>query len=172
MKHAAARLSAEAQACLLGYPWPGNVRELDNAIQRALILQQGGLIQPEDFCLGGPLACAPLPAVAPVVVATMRSAPVEAEVLPAESAGALGDDLRRREFQMIIDTQAERPAQGGGRAPGYQPANLALQVGANARCRNGCRGVSVCNMSRLRLKPCRFLFGVSAELAPLLLTPH
>jgi two-component system response regulator FlrC len=109
MKHAAARLSAEAQACLLGYPWPGNVRELDNAIQRALILQQGGLIQPEDFCLGGPLACAPLPVVAPVVVATMRSAPVAAEVPPAESAGGLGDDLRRREFQMIIDTlRAER----------------------------------------------------------------
>ncbi|AZD91113.1 MULTISPECIES: sigma-54-dependent response regulator transcription factor FleR [Pseudomonas] len=109
MKHAAARLSAEAQACLLGYPWPGNVRELDNAIQRALILQQGGLIQPEDFCLGGPLACAPLPAVAPAVVAAARSAPVAAEVPPAESAGALGDDLRRREFQMIIDTlRAER----------------------------------------------------------------
>jgi two-component system response regulator FlrC len=104
MKHAAARLSAEAQACLLGYPWPGNVRELDNAIQRALILQQGGLIQPEDFCLGGPLACAPLPAMAPAAVTAVRSAPVEAEVPPAESAGALGDDLRRREFQMIIDT--------------------------------------------------------------------
>ena len=109
MKHAAARLSAQAQACLLGYPWPGNVRELDNAIQRALILQQGGLIQPEDFCLGGPLACAPLPTVAPAVAAVVRSASVEAEMPPAESAGALGDDLRRREFQMIIDTlRAER----------------------------------------------------------------
>jgi two-component system response regulator FlrC len=97
MKHAAARLSVEAQACLIGYPWPGNVRELDNAIQRALILQQGGLIQPQDFCLSGPVACAPLPALAP--------APVRAAVeVDAESAGALGDDLRRHEFQMIIDT--------------------------------------------------------------------
>ena len=52
MKHAAARLSPEAQACLIGYPWPGNVRELDNAIQRALILQQGGLIQPAGFLPG------------------------------------------------------------------------------------------------------------------------
>ncbi|MCL6700817.1 sigma-54-dependent response regulator transcription factor FleR [Pseudomonas sp. T1.Ur] len=102
MKHATARLSAEAQACLIAYPWPGNVRELDNAIQRALILQQGGLIQPEDFCLAGPVACAPLPVLqpAPAVVP-----PVEA----MESAGALEDDLRRREFQMIIDTlRAER----------------------------------------------------------------
>ncbi len=96
MKHAAARLSPEAQACLIGYPWPGNVRELDNAIQRALILQQGGLIQPQDFCLSGPVACAPLP--------TWVVAPVRAVEVDAESAGALGDDLRRREFQMIIDT--------------------------------------------------------------------
>ncbi|KIR19198.1 sigma-54-dependent response regulator transcription factor FleR [Pseudomonas fluorescens] len=105
MKHAAARLSAQAQACLIAYPWPGNVRELDNAIQRALILQQGGLIQPEDFCLAGPVACAPLPALSPVPAAAFAPA-VEVE---GESAGALGDDLRRREFQMIIDTlRAER----------------------------------------------------------------
>ena len=96
MKHAAARLSPEAQACLIAYPWPGNVRELDNAIQRALILQQGGLIQPQDFCLAGPVACAPLPAL-PALAAPRP-------LVEAESAGALGDDLRRREFQMIIDT--------------------------------------------------------------------
>ncbi|UUQ63879.1 sigma-54 dependent transcriptional regulator [Pseudomonas fuscovaginae UPB0736] len=104
MKHAAVRLSPGAQACLVGYAWPGNVRELDNAIQRALILQQGGVIQAEDFCLVGPIACAPLP--------VMRVPLVEAdasEMAVAESAGALGDDLRRREFQMIIDTlRAER----------------------------------------------------------------
>jgi two-component system response regulator FlrC len=98
MKHAAAKLSPQAQTCLTNYPWPGNVRELDNAIQRALILQQGGLIQPQDFCLAGPVVFAALP-LAPPVQAVVRE--VEVEV---ESAGALGDDLRRREFQMIIDT--------------------------------------------------------------------
>lgn len=98
MKHAQARLSAEAQACLIAYPWPGNVRELDNAIQRALILQQGGLIQPQDFCLAMGSGAVPLPTLAP--------APVVPEVEPATG---LGDDLRRREFQMIIDTlRAER----------------------------------------------------------------
>ena len=103
MQHAHARLSKQAQACLVGYPWPGNVRELDNAIQRALILQQGGVIEPQDFCLSGPVACAPLPVIAP---STMAARPAAVE---AESAGALGDDLRRREFQMIIDTlRAER----------------------------------------------------------------
>ncbi|WP_219266167.1 sigma-54 dependent transcriptional regulator [Pseudomonas sp. Xaverov 259] len=99
MKHAQARLSAEAQACLISYPWPGNVRELDNAIQRALILQQGGLIQPQDFCLAMGSGSAPLPSLAPAPVAAADT----------ESGGALGDDLRRREFQMIIDTlRAER----------------------------------------------------------------
>lgn len=95
MKHAQARLSAEAQACLIAYPWPGNVRELDNAIQRALILQQGGLIQPQDFCLAMGAVGMPIPSPAMVP-------PVEAPA--AEAAGGLGDDLRRREFQMIIDT--------------------------------------------------------------------
>jgi two-component system response regulator FlrC len=115
MKHAAVRLSPEAQACLISYPWPGNVRELDNAIQRALILQQGGVIQPQDFCLAGPVSATPLPALGiptqPRLVAPVR-APSEnppSEAQTVESAGALGDDLRRREFQMIIDTlRAER----------------------------------------------------------------
>ncbi|KAE9644441.1 sigma-54-dependent Fis family transcriptional regulator [Pseudomonas sp. PB103] len=98
MKHAAAKLSPAAQACLTGYAWPGNVRELDNAIQRALILQQGGLIQPQDFCLAGPVTFAALPVAAPAP-ALIRAVDIE-----ADSAGALGDDLRRREFQMIIDT--------------------------------------------------------------------
>jgi two-component system response regulator FlrC len=69
---------------------------LDNAIQRALILQQGGLIQPQDFCLVGVVACAPLP--------VASAEPVRASQSEPESVGALGDDLRRREFQMIIDT--------------------------------------------------------------------
>jgi len=98
MKHAAAKLSPDAQACLTHYPWPGNVRELDNAIQRALILQQGGLIQPQDFCLTGAVTFSAAPVVAPVQP-LVREIEVE-----TDSAGALGDDLRRREFQMIIDT--------------------------------------------------------------------
>jgi two-component system response regulator FlrC len=142
MQHAAVRLSPQAQACLIGYPWPGNVRELDNAIQRALILQQGGLIQPQDLCLSAPLGISsnglgaagfaaqpvggaaqagmlgsPVAGQAAVSAATSaawpgaaigESTPGQAPQLDdaqkGDALGGLGDDLRRHEFQMIIDT--------------------------------------------------------------------
>ncbi|MBX5459645.1 MAG: sigma-54-dependent Fis family transcriptional regulator [Steroidobacteraceae bacterium] len=42
-------LSADAAHLLLTYNWPGNVRELDNLLQRALILVNGPVIQPEHI---------------------------------------------------------------------------------------------------------------------------
>jgi two-component system response regulator FlrC len=42
-------LSADAAHLLLTYPWPGNVRELDNVMQRALILVNGPVIEPEHI---------------------------------------------------------------------------------------------------------------------------
>jgi len=45
----AAGLSREAQEKLLAHSWPGNVRELRNALERALILCEGGLITGEHL---------------------------------------------------------------------------------------------------------------------------
>jgi transcriptional regulator with GAF, ATPase, and Fis domain len=45
----AAGLSPEARETLLAYDWPGNVRELRNALERALILCDGGLITEEEL---------------------------------------------------------------------------------------------------------------------------
>jgi transcriptional regulator with GAF, ATPase, and Fis domain len=45
----AAGLSREARERLLAYSWPGNVRELRNAVERALILSEGGRIEPEHL---------------------------------------------------------------------------------------------------------------------------
>ncbi len=83
------RLSPEASACLRNHAWPGNVRELDNAVQRALILQQGGLIEAADFCLAG--------------VAPSMAAAALPELASPEEPAVLGEDLRRHEFQMILE---------------------------------------------------------------------
>ncbi len=52
MGRSAVQLSATAQQTLQAHAWPGNVRELDNAIQRALIMQNGNTLYPNDFLLG------------------------------------------------------------------------------------------------------------------------
>jgi len=45
----AAGISREARAHFLAHSWPGNVRELRNAVERALVLCEGGLINPEHL---------------------------------------------------------------------------------------------------------------------------
>ncbi len=42
-------LSPATEKLLVAYPWPGNVRVLRNAIERALILARGQVLEPESF---------------------------------------------------------------------------------------------------------------------------
>jgi Nif-specific regulatory protein len=46
-----AGITADARGTLLEYGWPGNVRELRNALERAAILCEGGLIAPQHLLL-------------------------------------------------------------------------------------------------------------------------
>jgi transcriptional regulator with GAF, ATPase, and Fis domain len=54
-----AGLSREARERMLAYAWPGNVRELRNAVERAVILCEGGLITSEHLPIA--LDAAPSP---------------------------------------------------------------------------------------------------------------
>jgi DNA-binding NtrC family response regulator len=45
-------VSPEAMDVLQRYTWPGNVRELENVVERALILCDGGVVEPEHLPMG------------------------------------------------------------------------------------------------------------------------
>jgi DNA-binding NtrC family response regulator len=54
-------LGDAAIQAIMAHAWPGNVRELENAIERAVILAKGDVIEPEDLLLFS-LASAPVDA--------------------------------------------------------------------------------------------------------------
>ena len=55
----AAGIARDAKDQLLAYSWPGNVRELRNAIERAVILADGGVVRSEHLPVSPPGAMAP-----------------------------------------------------------------------------------------------------------------
>jgi DNA-binding NtrC family response regulator len=59
-----------AKAALRSYTWPGNVRELRNAVEQAVLLARGELIDAAQFP-----ACASLPTVSPGPIGATPSEP-------------------------------------------------------------------------------------------------
>lgn len=51
LKRRTSGVNARAMRGLMRYDWPGNVRELQRCIERAMILQEGPLLEFEDFDL-------------------------------------------------------------------------------------------------------------------------
>ncbi|MCI0568580.1 MAG: sigma-54 dependent transcriptional regulator [Acidobacteria bacterium] len=109
-------VAPEALAHLAGQSWPGNVRELENAVQRAFLLSDQGVLGPEDF------GQAPVEAsvgASPGARPAMKVAAAEAErrvVLAAlDSTGgnvtraALRLGLSRRGLQMKLKQLGLRP---------------------------------------------------------------
>jgi Nif-specific regulatory protein len=50
----AMRISRSTESALAAYPWPGNVRELEHAIERAVVMAPGDVIEPELLGLTAP----------------------------------------------------------------------------------------------------------------------
>ena len=78
-----------AQAKLKQHKWPGNIRELDNVIQRAMILCHDGKITVDD-----------------IFIPEEESGLPELDYAEVEEDGvsALGEDLKKREYELILDT--------------------------------------------------------------------
>jgi transcriptional regulator with GAF, ATPase, and Fis domain len=90
----AAGVSADARERLVAHRWPGNVRELRNALERATILCEGGLITSEHLPLG---------------MASARPAARVAPPGPASAGmpvGAATATLEEKERAMIADALA------------------------------------------------------------------
>lgn len=87
------RLTDDACSKLCSHHWPGNVRELDNVIQRALILQPGNEITPDELIFE---TCEDSGNTAPGVAAEKDVTDVSHE--------HLGKDLKAHEQRMIIET--------------------------------------------------------------------
>lgn len=94
-------LDDSAKDKLLQHNWPGNIRELDNVVQRALILANDLRITARDILIldheSLSLAHANIQELAPDNNLAALSDEEPAPTL-------LGDDLRRREFEVILDT--------------------------------------------------------------------
>lgn len=122
MKLTGVTFAPDARDALMAHQWPGNVRELDNAIQRALVLHQGNVIHTGDLCLelgitgrmdSGSTSTTP-PASPPSVMSESGAeSPGHEEsggdlaglsVGEASSSSSLGDEVRQREFRIIIQT--------------------------------------------------------------------
>ena len=103
-------LTAEAEQALLDYSWPGNVRELDNVMQRALILQSGANIASNDLGLNYGMNFSEKPTLAEPSFTSGSSSSTAIEFNaaypdPEESVEpALGHDMRRHEFDIIVKT--------------------------------------------------------------------
>jgi two-component system, response regulator FlrC len=140
-------LSESAQRALLQYSWPGNVRELDNVIQRAMILQPGNIIVEDDLGLGALPLCASTAASSSLAFApvseslihshsdiaaknTPNTFSIDEQPMMEESLQPLGDNLQKREFEIIEKTLREENGsrQNTAKRLGISPRTLRYKL--------------------------------------------
>jgi transcriptional regulator with GAF, ATPase, and Fis domain len=84
-------LSRDAREALLGHDWPGNIRELQNAVERALIVSEGGLLTAAHF------------GIAPRRERSLRSPEIAAPGPPLHPLDGSQDSLPDMEKRMVLE---------------------------------------------------------------------
>ena len=110
----AAGIARDARDQLLGYSWPGNVRELRNAIERAVILADGGYIRSEH-----------LPVTAPRQSSTTAAEPAGAAALPP---GGVNLEAIERSFVIKALRQARHNKTRAAKLLGLTRAQLYSRI--------------------------------------------
>ena len=99
-------LDVESMRLLLRYPWPGNIRELRNAIEHAVVVAQGRMVQPIDL----PRRIRDFASTVLQDDAHGPSTGVGAPVAAAAAPSDLREGVQRYEMQVILE--ALRSAKG------------------------------------------------------------
>ena len=87
---------------LLAHTWPGNIRELSNAIERALIVSDGGLLTAAQLAIAAPRPRA-------TAAAPCRRPAGERQSLADWERQIVTDALQHREGQQVPRRRAPRP---------------------------------------------------------------
>jgi len=94
------RVSDQALKLMLAYAWPGNIRELKNAMERAILLNRTGVIEPDDLppSITGAAVCPPTEG---VPVLPMDAAVQAAERRAIREAMRLADGVKTRAAELL-----------------------------------------------------------------------
>ena len=133
---ACAGISKQARDALLSYSWPGNVRELRNAIERAMILCDGGLITAEHLPAprpGNGKGAAPHPGIGPGPGGRRARPRRERDEGGPQQQGPRGPPPGNHPLPALLPHPEVRPRlgrPGGDRRPGVRGGHWLYAMGS------------------------------------------